>query len=239
MAWVWDHGPDRQSERFVLLALANFSNDEGECWPSMAGIARKVCMTERGVQKVIRSLEAEGWISTLIGRGRKGCNQYLINRRNPEPRLPFDEPKTPNNVHPEQRSPRTRVQKTPNVVHHPPEPRSPEPSKIHQEPLVREESAREALASVIGGELADAFVAHRKALRSPMTPHAGKLMAKKLAAMADPGASVERSITSGWKDVFPPKAEVTQFPSKRPSNGRGLDDHLDALKARLAVQRLE
>jgi hypothetical protein len=72
-----------------------------------------------------------------------------------------------------------------------------------------------------------------------MTPHAGKLMAKKLATMADPIAAVEQSITSGWKDVFPPKAEVHKFPNRRQNDGERLDDQLDILKARLSVQRLE
>ena len=78
MSWVWESGPQSQSDRFVLLALADYANDEGECWPSIAGIRAKVCMSERGVQTVIRRLEATGWLSIEVGKGRKNCNVYMI-----------------------------------------------------------------------------------------------------------------------------------------------------------------
>jgi hypothetical protein len=101
----------------------------------------------------------------------------------------------------------------------------------------KKESARDALAGVVGEERAAAFIAHRKALRAPMTPHAGKLLAKKLAAMSDPGAAVDRAIERGWKRAFDDDSTVTPFRGK--PNEPGLDDYLDAFKARLAVQRLE
>lgn len=100
-------------------------------------------------------------------------------------------------------------------------------------------SALDHLSRIIGPDLSVAFIAHRRALKAPMTDHAAKLMAKKLATMADPIAAVEQSITSGWKDVFPPKAEIHRLPNRRQNDGERLDDQLDALKARLAVQRLE
>jgi len=103
-----------------MLALADFCDDAGECWPSMATIAQKVRMTERGVQKIVRRLEAAGWLTINTGTGRRGCNQY---RLNPEPHSP------PNDVHPEREciKPRTRVQQTPNGG-------SPEPSRTVKEP---------------------------------------------------------------------------------------------------------
>jgi hypothetical protein len=133
MSWVWENGPEQQSARFVLLALADFANDAGECWPSIDGIARKVCMSDRGVQKVLRQLEADGWIATEIGGGRRGANVYRIALVRPT--------ETPNDVPPERCSPRTTAQKTLNDVHHPPnmssenpERRSPEPSRTIKEP---------------------------------------------------------------------------------------------------------
>jgi hypothetical protein len=136
MSWVWQHGPEAQGERFVLIALADFANDEGECWPSIDGIARKVCMTARGVQKVLRQLEADGWVSTLVGGGRNHCNSYRINLQNPEPRSSFEGVETPNHVHPEPRSPRTSTQERVNLEAErvnldagKGEPRSPEPSR--------------------------------------------------------------------------------------------------------------
>lgn len=109
-------------------------------------------------------------------------------------------------------------------------------TNLVREPLrepVREESARDALAVVIGMEWATAFVAHRKALRAPMTPHAGKLMAKRLASMADPSAAVALAIERGWKGVFE-ESTVTPFPSKGPNRGERYAALSAELDARLA-----
>ena len=85
MSAIWENGPEKQAERFVLLALADFANDAGECWPSVAGIAKKTCLSERGVRQIIRALEDGGWLLTRVGGGRGGASIYTIN---PEPRAP-------------------------------------------------------------------------------------------------------------------------------------------------------
>jgi hypothetical protein len=59
---IWDDGPTVQSERFVLIALADFSNDDGECWPSVGLLAKKTCLTDRGVRKILQRLH-RGWLA--------------------------------------------------------------------------------------------------------------------------------------------------------------------------------
>ena len=137
MSWVWESGPAKQAERFVLLALADFCNDASECWPSIDGIARKTCLTPRGVQKILRSLEADGWLVTVVGGGRKGCNQYRI--------IP------PNEVRPERGSPRTTGTTLPNESAENPERGSPEPSRTTIEP------SEEDIARSSGAPDFDAF----------------------------------------------------------------------------------
>jgi len=122
MSQVWDDGPNDKSEILVLIALADFCNDSGECWPSIGTIARKSRMTERGVQKIIARLCSIGWITIDPKAGRRGCNLYVITPPNPvHPRTPF----TPNPVTP-----------PPNPVRVTPEPRSPEPLITIIEPSV-------------------------------------------------------------------------------------------------------
>lgn len=88
MSMIWDDGPTVQSERFVLLALADFSNDDGECWPSVGLLAKKTCLTDRGVRKILQRLQEGGWLDVEAGGGRSNCNMYRVktlNRVQPEP----------------------------------------------------------------------------------------------------------------------------------------------------------
>jgi hypothetical protein len=229
MSWVWEHGPSTATERLVLLALADFCDDDGTCFPSMRRIAEKACMTERGAQKILRRMAEDGVVAIETGGGRHGCNRYHVVMRNPEL-------ETVNTVHPNAVPPRTTAQKPRTRVQETLNHGSPEPSLTIIEPSKEEESARDALARVVGSELADAFIQSRKALKAPMTPGAGKLMAKKLAAMSDPTAAIEQSIENGWKGIFPPKAEVHPFPSRKQTYGERTDEAFAAAAA-LVAQR--
>ena len=56
---VWDL-PYTDSQKIVMLALADQANDEGMCWPSIATLARRCSKAERTVQVTLRQLEASG-----------------------------------------------------------------------------------------------------------------------------------------------------------------------------------
>lgn len=75
MTAVWDTQlPD--SEKIVLLALADCANDEGLCWPSMATLTAKCSKSDRTIQAAIKSLAAAGHL-TREERPGKGC-RYTI-----------------------------------------------------------------------------------------------------------------------------------------------------------------
>ena len=71
------------SEKFVLLVLANRVNQEtGQCFPSLNTIARETCLTQRGVQKIIKSLEQKNLITVERSKqanGKNAPNQYALN----------------------------------------------------------------------------------------------------------------------------------------------------------------
>ncbi len=78
MSHIWEYGPDDKHELLVLLALADYSNDKGESWPSVASIARKSRLSVRGVQTVCTRLIASKWLRIDMRKGRSGSNRYFI-----------------------------------------------------------------------------------------------------------------------------------------------------------------
>ena len=232
---IWRDPPCGGGNLLVLLALADNADEETwACWPSMATIARKAAMSERNARNCIRDLTERGLISVEIGGGNGRPSTYTILCSRTYTRKRFPGKDFPEKISQTRKNPAD----TRKISADTRKPASGEPLEPSLEPSLKKESARDALAAVVGDELATAFVAHRKAIRKPMTDHAGALLAKRLAQMRDPASAVARSIENGWTGVFEDSA-VTHYPAKRHNDGERLDAHLDALKARLAVQRLE
>lgn len=196
---VWRNGPNDRSELLVLLALADFADDEGHCWPSIRKVADKARMSERGVQKITRRLCESGFLKVSQGGGRGGSNRYEISMKNPEPY-------SVNTVHPEPHSVNTGA-KTPNGSAKTPNQGSPKPSRTVKEPS---KDIRAILCSVVSQGVADDFIEHRKTKRAKLTVRAAELIAKDLAECHDPESAVLKSIKNGWTGVFPenPKESI-------------------------------
>ena len=78
-----DERPDlSKDDAFGLICLADWANDRGECWPSMATIAKRLRVTPRGAQKAIRRLADNGELLAVAGGGattRSGStNLYVL-----------------------------------------------------------------------------------------------------------------------------------------------------------------
>lgn len=76
---VWERVPYSAGTLLVFLALADWSNDEGESWPSMPTLAIKARMSERNAQMCIRQVKKDGFLSVKRGGGMGKSNHYLIN----------------------------------------------------------------------------------------------------------------------------------------------------------------
>jgi hypothetical protein len=65
-------------ERLILYCLASHVNQRGLCWPSRETIARETSLTERGVIRILRRLEAKRIIRRVAqGGGKPGsCCRY-------------------------------------------------------------------------------------------------------------------------------------------------------------------
>lgn len=82
MSKVWEDAPYEGGTLLVLLALADWANDEGVSWPGVETLAGKARLGERQTRTILRSLESDGVLTTRIGGGRAKQNVYQINTAN-------------------------------------------------------------------------------------------------------------------------------------------------------------
>ena len=80
MTWAFKQ-PLSSHEKVILLAIADHANDDGECWPSIAKVAQKACVSERTAQRYIIKLTDEGYLSTVsrsADNGGRMANKYVL-----------------------------------------------------------------------------------------------------------------------------------------------------------------
>ena len=79
---VWQHAPEEldQGSLLLLLALADFANDEGgNVFPSVATMAGKTRCSERSIQRRLRDLEDQGLLGIEKTATRHSTTHYRIN----------------------------------------------------------------------------------------------------------------------------------------------------------------
>ena len=78
-AWLWEHSPAKGGDLLLLLALADFGNDEGSnAWPSVETLADKCRTDRRTVQRMLSRLRDRGLIAVLPNAGPGGVNRYRL-----------------------------------------------------------------------------------------------------------------------------------------------------------------
>lgn len=78
MSRVWDHSKASGGARLVLLAVADFCDDQGHAYPSVAALARKANLSERTAQYAIAELQAMGELCVKPSAGPHGTNLYTV-----------------------------------------------------------------------------------------------------------------------------------------------------------------
>jgi hypothetical protein len=86
MARVWTYSQQSGGSLLLMLALADFANDAGECWPSIPVLAHKARLTEREIRYLLPKLEQAGELRLDRSKGgRNRRNRYLVTiEENPE-----------------------------------------------------------------------------------------------------------------------------------------------------------
>lgn len=82
MTKVWASYPGAGSELLAMLALADWADDNGRCWPSMAAIAGKTRLSRSQAQRIVHGLIDSGYVAVTGNEtgGKPGTTrQYQIN----------------------------------------------------------------------------------------------------------------------------------------------------------------
>jgi hypothetical protein len=80
---VWTASRATGTALLVLLCLADFADDSGKCWPSLATIASRTRMSTRNAGYLVRQLEALGEIEVMLSSGPRGVNVYRVKALQP------------------------------------------------------------------------------------------------------------------------------------------------------------
>lgn len=85
-AWVWDGcaaAGVKGTKLLVMARLADFSSDEGICWPSVETIARQIGAGRSSVITAITQLAKDGWLTRTERRKgqRNATNIYTLNAK--------------------------------------------------------------------------------------------------------------------------------------------------------------
>jgi hypothetical protein len=78
MTRIWEHAPYKESTLLVLLALADYADDHGICWPDIPSLAAKARISDRRTIDIIKTLEEDGAILFHRGGGRGKRSRYAI-----------------------------------------------------------------------------------------------------------------------------------------------------------------
>ncbi|KAB8140714.1 hypothetical protein F8S13_22150 [Chloroflexia bacterium SDU3-3] len=78
MMRVWAAPTVRGSQKLLLLALADYANGAGVCWPGLAALAQRIGEEERHCRRLLRALEGQGLIARAVGGGRARPTLYAV-----------------------------------------------------------------------------------------------------------------------------------------------------------------
>lgn len=212
MSEVWAHADSEGGELLVLLALADFANDDGWCFPSVATIAAKARLQERQTRILIRRLEMKGLVLCPSTKGGAGnSNRYRV--------MPIKAAEEGGKGAPECRDAKAErghsnaekgaFQCTKGGTPVPPNRHEPSEEasidKRAQAPAPPRRVSVADLSDLMSKEQARGYLDHRRALKAPLTPRALALLRGELTKLAslgyDPGEAIDTAIERGWRGL--------------------------------------
>lgn len=233
MAKVWEMSRQSGSDLLMLLAIADFADDNGNAYPAVTTLAEKCRMTQRNANLILANLKKSGELIVKQNEGPRWTNRYLVRLPTPEAGFIPEEPFT-----------LKRTSSTPEAGFPKPlKPASDEPSVNHQEPPIAHNAKipRRVCSPSASESADDGFatfwkqypkkVAKPQALKAwkKINP-AGHILADLIAALEKQKASADWLKDAGqfiphpatwingrrWEDEAPPTDVQTVAPARNP-----------------------
>lgn len=138
MAKVWEHSQHGGTDLLMLLAIADFADDQGNAYPSVPTLAEKCRMKPRNAQVILGSLRKSGELQVKPNEGPRGTNLYRITlvSQGVHSNAPLQ------STAPLHSSAQRGAKECAEGVHS----NAPEPSLNHQEPPIRAKRSRRSSA---------------------------------------------------------------------------------------------
>ncbi|MDR7331994.1 helix-turn-helix domain-containing protein [Roseateles asaccharophilus] len=209
MAQVWRGSRHAGTELLMLLALADFSDDDGNSYPAVSTLARKCRMQPRNANYILKALQASGELQVRPNEGPHGTNRYRIVLKALQSgagvqSLAGVQPIAPTPAM-ECAKPLQRTADKPSMNHQ-------EPSKAARKRAATFDASAIQLPEWLPRSVWAEWVADRRERRKPISSRAAGQQLKRLAEYRDQGHDVarviEHSIANGYQGLFPPKEDA-------------------------------
>ena len=188
----------------VLICMADFADDSGQCWPSIDTIAARTCFGRTAVISAIRWLESSGAVRADRSNGRH--TSYILtpdhfNQSASRTGTPAEPVRLPDSTstggEPYQSASRTQPVR--------------EADSNRKEPSTTVKATTKRVVAIelpewLPRETWNDWADHRKKIKSAMTPRAAELSIEKLAEYREqgfsPGRVINNALERGWRGLF-------------------------------------
>lgn len=201
MNQVWDTPCDTHTQKLVLVALADNSNDQRICWPSIDYLARRCDLSRNGVILQIEKLIQSGKLKVKKSDGKVNVYEMFpepepVHAINPS--TPLTRPRDENN----QSTPLT----TPVHAINPNRKEPPIKPPYTQPEIPKELNTPEFLKAWAEWQQ------HRKEIKKRQTPLSVSKQLNKMSQWGPARAitAINHSIESNWQGIFEPKPQQIQ-----------------------------
>lgn len=193
MAWAVKQKVGNATGKAILIMLANYADEKGECFPSQERLADECECSVSTVARWIQAFEGIGFLSRQKQYGEGGyrrADRLCINTDLPVTELPSRE--LPNSVQ--------KLTRHSDVAEPIKEPTSLRSGIVSGRDV---DAFRAELSQLLDADLIETLIQSRRNKRAAINGNAGGLLVKALGRCPDARAAAEEMAVRGWTSVKP------------------------------------